>query len=49
MGAKEAGSAMGRAGPWQQEATPPKEEISRFVAQGNTLWIAGPDARGSWR
>jgi len=36
-------------GHWQQEATLPEEEISRFVVQGNTLWIAGADARGSWR
>lgn len=34
---------------WRQEATLPEEEISRFVAHGHQLWIAGADARGSWR
>jgi len=34
---------------WQQEATLPEEEISRFVRHGQQLWIPGADARGSWR
>ena len=34
---------------WQQEATLPEEEISRFVRHGRQLWIPGADARGSWR
>lgn len=34
-------------GRWQQEATLPEEEISRFVAHGRELWIPGADARGS--
>jgi len=36
-------------GRWQQEATLPDEEISRFVPHGQQLWITGADARGSWR
>jgi hypothetical protein len=27
----------------------PEEEISRFIARGDALWIPGADARGSWR
>jgi hypothetical protein len=27
----------------------PEEEINRFIAQGDQLWIPGADARGSWR
>lgn len=34
---------------WQQEATLPEEELPRFLAHGDTLWIPGADARGSWR
>ena len=34
---------------WQQEATLPEEQISRFLVDGKQLWIAGEDPRGSWR
>ena len=34
---------------WQQLATLPEEEISRFSIGDSALWIAGADARGSWR
>lgn len=34
---------------WQQEATLPEEQISRFLINGEYLWIAGEDPRGSWR
>jgi len=34
---------------WKQAATLPEEEISRFSTRGSELWIAGADARGSWR
>ena len=34
---------------WQQEATLPEEQISRFLINGDQLWIAGEDPRGSWR
>ena len=34
---------------WQQEATLQEEQISRFLVDGNQLWIAGEDPRGSWR
>ena len=34
-------------GRWQQEATLPEEDLSRFVAHGRELWIPGADARGS--
>ncbi|MEB3307026.1 MAG: hypothetical protein VKK98_02625, partial [Cyanobacteriota bacterium] len=34
---------------WQQEATLPEEQISRFLVHGEQLWIAGEDPRGSWR
>jgi len=34
---------------WHQDATLPEEAVERFVADGDRLWIAGADARGSWR
>ena len=34
---------------WQQEATLPEEQISRFLVHGEQLWISGEDPRGSWR
>ena len=34
---------------WQQKATLPEEQISRFLADGKQLWIAGEDPRSSWR
>ena len=34
---------------WRQEATLPEEQISRFLVDGQQLWIAGEDPRGSWR
>lgn len=34
---------------WQQEATLPEEQISRFLVHGEQLWIAGEDPRSSWR
>ena len=34
---------------WRQEATLPEEQIKRFVVDGQQLWIAGEDPRGSWR
>ena len=43
------GQAPGGNGRWRQEATLPEEEISRFIARGDALWIPGADARGSWR
>ena len=43
------GQAPGGHGRWRQEATLPEEEISRFIARGDALWIPGADARGSWR
>jgi hypothetical protein len=36
-------------GRWQQQASLPEEEISRFIAHGRELWIPGADARGGWR
>jgi hypothetical protein len=43
------GQAPGGAGRWRQEATVPEEEISRFIARVDALWVPGADARGSWR
>jgi hypothetical protein len=43
------GQANAAHGRWRQEATLPEEEISRFIARGDALWIPGADARSSWR
>lgn len=34
---------------WKEEATLPEEQISRILINGDQLWIAGEDPRGSWR